>query len=263
MFEEKFKSLSRSDKQQFSEVVSDLLYQCYVTRRIYDRKSHMFVANPDYLFLERNESIIEEYLSYLDIQLSPSEQDGVFFLTSGADKNHLRLDSVTTLIVYALRSYYEGEVSKSPEQPEVMMTYGQLAALLQELGLSNVSKHISSTSIASSLRTLDSFNIVNRARGTYSDPSYSFFILPSIRFVISNEKMNALYSFLTEGTPDKEEGSPFFGAKAQKTEESEENEKELPGEANVTSEEKTDEEEKTPAPEASSTDADVPFGGSN
>ncbi len=225
MFQEEIEKMSRSDRAIFSETVNNLLYQCFITRKIYDRRSHMFKANPDYLFLERYFSVFEDYLSYMEMLLSQNEEDGVIFVTSGAERNHFRVDPTTTLIVFALRSYYEGQVEKVPEESEVMMTSGQLNALVQDLGLSNISKRLSATTISSVLHTLDGFNIVTRANGTYSDPTYSFFILPTIRFVISSEKLNALYAFLTK--PEEDEESSFLSLSF-RAESDDENEKKEP-----------------------------------
>ena len=221
MFTEDYEKLTRSEK-----ALNDLLYQCFIVRKSYDRKSRMFKADPDYLFIERHYSMFEDYLSYMDMDITKSDEDGIIFVTSAAEKNHLRIDTVTTLIVYALRSYYEDAISKAPEETEVLMTYGALNSLLQETGLSNLTKRLSSSTIASSLRTLDSYNVVSRANGTYGDPSYSFFILPTIKFVISAEKMNALYGFLTK--PEHEEegilANAFDSSVASKEEEKEEEE---------------------------------------
>lgn len=219
MFQEEIEKMSRSDRNLFSETVNDLLYQCFITRKVYDRKSHMFKINPDYLFLERYFSVFEDYLSYMDMQIFENEEDGVIFLTSTAERNHFRMDPTTTLIIFALRSFYEGQVEKAPEECEVLMTSGQMNALVQELGLSNVSKRLSSSTISSVLHTLDGFNVVGRANGTYSDPSYSFFIYPTIRYIISSEKLNALYTFLTQ--PEEEEdgvlGETFRKSSIQQT----------------------------------------------
>lgn len=87
------------------------------------------------------------------------------------------------------------------------MTSGALKSLVNEMGLSNVSKRLSPTTISQALRTLDGFNIVTKANGGYSDPSYSFFILPSIRYIISSEKLNALYTLITRPDQAEEETS--------------------------------------------------------
>ena len=196
MFQEEYEKLSHSDRILFSETVNDLLYQCYIVRKSYDRKSKMFRMDPGYYFIERYFSLFEEYLSYMDMQLSKNDQDGVIFVTSGAERNHLRFDPTTTLVVYVLRSYYEGAIEKAPQETEVLMTSGAINSLVNELGLSTLSKRLSPTTIASALRVLDGFNIVTRANNSYGDPSYSFYIMPTIRYVISSEKLNALYTML-------------------------------------------------------------------
>ena len=197
MFQEEFEKMSRSDRELFAETVNDLLYQCYIVRKSYDRKTKMFRTDPGYLFSERYYSVIEDYLSYMDMQVSKNDDDGVVFVTSGAERNHYRFDPTTTLVVYALRSYYEGAIEKAPQETEVLMTNVTMNSLVTQMGLSNLSKRLSPTTIASALRLPDSFNIVTRANNNYGDPSYSFFILPTIRYVISSEKLNALYSMLT------------------------------------------------------------------
>ena len=196
MFQEEYEKLSHSDRTLFSETVNDLLYQCKKKKKSYDRKSKMFRMDPGYYFIERYFSLFEEYLSYMDMQLSKNDQDGVIFVTSGAERNHLRFDPTTTLVVYVLRSYYEGAIEKAPQETEVLMTSGAINSLVNELGLSTLSKRLSPTTIASALRVLDGFNIVTRANNSYGDPSYSFYIMPTIRYVISSEKLNALYTML-------------------------------------------------------------------
>ncbi len=205
MFQEDYEKLSRGDRELFAETVNDLLYQCYIVRKSYDKKTKMFHMDPGYLFIERYYSMFEDYLSYMDMQLSKNDEDGVIFVTSGADRNHYRFDPTTTLIVYALRSYYEGAIEKAPQETEVLMTNVTLNSLVNQMGLSNLSKRLSPTTIASSLRMLDSFNIVTKANNNYGDPSYSFFVLPTIRYVISSEKLNSLYTMLT--APKEEENN--------------------------------------------------------
>ena len=90
MFQEEFEKMSRSDRELFAETVNDLLYQCYIVRKSYDRKTKMFRTDPGYLFIERYYSVIEDYLSYMDMQVSKNDDDGVVFVTSGAERNHYR-----------------------------------------------------------------------------------------------------------------------------------------------------------------------------
>ena len=41
MFQEDYEKRSRSDKNLFSEVLNDLLYQCYICRKSFDRNAIM------------------------------------------------------------------------------------------------------------------------------------------------------------------------------------------------------------------------------
>ena len=209
MFQEEYDKLTRGEKNQFSESINALLYREFILRKSYDRKSQMFKADPVYLFLERHFSLIEDYLSYIDVTVTKDDDEGVIFVSSAIEMNHLRLDIVTTLIVYALRSFYESAIAKDPQDRIVLMSSSSLNALLQESGLSNLTKRLSSSTIASALRTLDSFNIITRYSNTYGDPTYKFYILPTLRFVISSEKMNELYSFLTQ-KPEESNSSLLF-----------------------------------------------------
>jgi len=208
MFEEDFEKLNHGDQSQFKRVVNYLLYRCYIVRRIYDRTMKMNKISADYLFVERNFDIISDYLSFIDMTLVKDDDNGVCFLTSGDDSNKIRVDGVTTLIIYALRSYYEDKIKDNPSINEIYIDSTTLKLLLKDLGLTTVSRRISAVSIASSLRMLSMYNIVTLAKGSLSESTYAIYILPSIRYVISNAKLNALYSSLNQTGGEETEGNP-------------------------------------------------------
>lgn len=83
----------------------------------------------------------------------------------------------------------------------------QLRQKLSDLGLSTASKRLSLQTISGAMKTLASFNIIARGRGSFNDNNYSFFILPSIKYIISTSKMNALYKFLTGSEEQNEDSS--------------------------------------------------------
>ena len=85
-----------------------------------------------------------------------------------------------------------------------------LKVLLKDLGLTSVSRRISALSLTASLRNLSSYNIVVIAKGSFGDAYYAFYILPSIRYVISNAKLNSLYNSIKDINGEGEEGSSSF-----------------------------------------------------
>lgn len=198
MFEEEYNKLSHGDRDTFKLAVNKLLYTSLITRRIYDKKINIFKSNPIYTFIETYYSLFEDYLSFMDVDINKDDQDGVIYTASTVDSNHLKINVPTTLIVFALRSFYEGEIAAHPADSSVLMDNIQLTDLVNRLGLSNLSKRLYASNISDSLKYLTSYNVLNLASGTYSDPSYKFYITPAIRYVISSEKMNALYQSITK-----------------------------------------------------------------
>lgn len=205
MFVEEFEKLSRGEQNQFKNIVNDVLYKCFIVRKSFDKQSNMNKINPSYLYIERHFDLFNDYLQYMDMEIVKDDDNGVIFLTSEYEKNRLRLDSVTTLIVYALRSYYETKLGQDPNNNEVYIDSVNLKLLLKDLGLSTANKRLSMVSIAAALRQLDMFNIICKAKHSYSDASYSFYILPSIRYVISNAKLNALYDSINNTSEEENE----------------------------------------------------------
>ena len=99
MFTEDYEKLTRSERTLFSEALNDLLYQCFIVRKSYDRKSRMFKADPDYLFIERHYSMFEDYLSYMDMDITKSDEDGIIFRDADGILYGLIINYLTTQII--------------------------------------------------------------------------------------------------------------------------------------------------------------------
>lgn len=200
-FAEDFEALSSGDKTHFADAVNNLLFHCYLVRKKFDRTKGMDTHSFDYDFIERHFSMVEDYLSYIHVVVSKDDDNGVIFVKNEDDKNRERVDTGTTLIVYALRQYYEEQLAKMPNNLEVRMTSNDLRQRLSDLGLSTAAKRLSSATIASALKALAQYNIVARDKNSFADPVFSFYILPTIKYVLSTQKINALYAFLTGSNP--------------------------------------------------------------
>ncbi|MBP3713476.1 MAG: DUF4194 domain-containing protein [Bacilli bacterium] len=201
MFDENYEKLTRANQNEFGKAVSELLFHCYIVRKIYDRASKINKISSTYLFIEAHYDLVSEYLDYIGIQLNKDDDAGVIFISSPDEINKIRIDSVTTLVIYALRSYYEGKIASSPNTNEVYCDSTSLKILLKDLGVTSVSRRFSTNTLASAMRTLAMYQIVCIAQGSFSDTSWGFYILPSIRYVISNAKLNALYNSIKEISP--------------------------------------------------------------
>lgn len=205
-FQEDYDKLSTGEKSQFSETMNNLLYHCFIVRKRYDVTTGLEKIQYDYTFIEKHYSLFEEYLDFIDMVISKDDDCGVIFLRNALDKNRERVDTATTFVIYTLRDFYEDSLEKQPNVLQVAMDSTQLRQKLSDLGLSTASKRLSLQTISGAMKTLASFNIIARGRGSFNDNNYSFFILPSIKYIISTSKMNALYKFLT-GSEEQNEDS--------------------------------------------------------
>lgn len=211
MFQEDYEKLTRGEQRQFEDAVNDLLYTCFIVRKSFDRATNISKISPTYLFIERHYNLINDFVGFIGLDLVKDDQNGVIYLNSEEGRNRIRIDSVTTLLVYALRSYYEEKVSDNPSLTETYMDSTTLKMILRDKGLMKVNKRLSTNALASGLKTLASYNIIARAQHSFYDSSYSFYILPSIRYVISNSKMNALYDEVTKIAEGNESVAFEFG----------------------------------------------------
>lgn len=210
-FQEDYDKLSTGEKSQFSETMNNLLYHCFIVRKRYDVTTGLEKIQYDYTFIEKHYSLFEEYLDFIDMVISKDDDSGVIFLRNALDKNRERVDTATTFVIYTLRDFYEDSLEKQPNVLQVAMDSTQLRQKLSDLGLSTASKRLSLQTISGAMKTLASFNIIARGRGSFNDNNYSFFILPSIKYIISTSKMNALYKFLTGSEEQNEDNSSSNG----------------------------------------------------
>lgn len=221
-FQEDYDKLSTGEKSQFSETMNNLLYHCFIVRKRYDVTTGLEKIQYDYTFIEKHYSIFEEYLDFIDMVISKDDDCGVIFLRNALDKNRERVDTATTFVIYTLRDFYEDSLEKQPNVLQVAMDSTQLRQKLSDLGLSTASKRLSLQTISGAMKTLASFNIIARGRGSFNDNNYSFFILPSIKYIISTSKMNALYKFLTGNEEQNEDSSSSNGETYESTQDKDE-----------------------------------------
>lgn len=192
MFESAYETLNHTEQAQFKDALNNLLFKCFIVRKVYDRTRKMSRVNSDYLFIEKHLDLFNDYLSYSGLDIDLDDTDGVIALRSLEGKNNLRVDGVTTLLIYLLRYYYEEQVVLKPNSTEIFMDTNNIKDLLKEKGLIKLNKKFNMTSISSSMKILAQYNIVARVENTFSDSYYSFYILPSIRHAISQIKMDVL-----------------------------------------------------------------------
>ena len=193
MFEEKYLQLSNQEKEDFARVVNNLMLKSFILRENYDRHSKMMKSNRDYSFIERNIDMIREYLEFSGWTIEKDSRLGVVMINNEYQDNHIRIDFLTSIIVYGLRYAYELSKDKEEMTSEVLFSASELLQILMDKGLIRQDKKPSAVSMASSYRFLENHNIISRVSGEFRDRSLTFYILPSILYVIDVERINVIF----------------------------------------------------------------------
>ncbi|MBM7583209.1 hypothetical protein JOD02_002087 [Caldicoprobacter guelmensis] len=196
MWVEEYEKLSSSEKEEFRRLVNLLLSRTFIIRDIYDAKEGMMRVNPEYRFIERNFALFSEYLWYSGWALYKDSQYGVIALVNSYEYNRVRLDRNTTIILFILRLIFEEEREKVTLRKEVLTSTGQVIHKMLTLGL--VKKKPSDRDITEALHQLAYYNIIQKLEGKWEEPDNKLLILPSILFVVTNEKISRIYETLGE-----------------------------------------------------------------
>lgn len=132
MFEEKIEKLNMTEQEAFKRIVNWLLAHTYLLQGCYVFEDHMKRTNQDYLFVERNFELFQEYLGYAGFRLERDNNYGVICLASAYESNRVRLDKLTTLMLYVLRLIYEEEREKLSISSDIFATTGDPMSLSLE-----------------------------------------------------------------------------------------------------------------------------------
>ena len=200
MFSEQFAQLSGSDQTRFAEIVNKILLKGFVVRDIFDSREKIIRVNPDFRFIERQFDLINDYLKFSGWVLNKYLILGVFYLVNTFEDNRIRIDRETSLVLFTLRLIYEDEKEEggSSSTQSIYMTTPSLIKMMVDHGITMPGKRLTGRLIGKSLRFLNNHNIISKVSGSYDEGNVSFYILPSIKYAIDNEKIVAMSNALDQ-----------------------------------------------------------------
>jgi len=202
LFEENFDKLSMAEQENFRRIVNLLLAHTYLLQDRYDTEDHMRRSNPDYLFVDRKLELFEDYFQYSGFHLERDSNYGVISLSSTYDYNRQKFDKFTTLMLYVIRLIYE-EQRESLSLSEIFITTGELIHKMLSLGV--IRRKPAARDIRDALRKLSKFRIVERLEGSWEEADTKFIILPTVLFIITNERISSIFEDLETQDLDEED----------------------------------------------------------
>ena len=196
MFEQEFEKLNMADQEAFRRMFNWLLAHTYLLQGDYAFEDNMRRTDPDYLFVERNFELFQSYLEYAGFRLERDTNYGVISLASSYEFNRIKLDKLTTLMLYVLRLIYEEEREKLSLSRDIFTTTGDLVYKMLSLGV--IKRKPANLTLRDSLRTLNRFRIVEKVDGPWENADTRLLILPTILFIVTNERISNMYQLIDE-----------------------------------------------------------------
>ncbi|WP_318362055.1 DUF4194 domain-containing protein [uncultured Agathobaculum sp.] len=203
MFETAFEKLTMTDQERFRRIVNMLLAQTFLLQTDTSSEDTLRRTDPDYLFAERNFSLLADYLAYAGFTLEKNDDYGVIALHSAFDFNRRRLDKFTTQLLFTLRLIYDEEREKLSLSKEIFTTTGDITHKMMTLGV--LTKKPANQQLHEALRTLAAFRLIAKTGGAWEDAETAIRILPSVLFVITGEQITSIAGMVQEdGTEETE-----------------------------------------------------------
>jgi hypothetical protein len=196
---EDYEKLNNSEKEEFKRLANLLLSKTFITRDYYDLKESMMKVNPEYRFIERHFELFSDYFFYSGWAVLKDNQYGVISMENIYEYNRLKLDRSTTLMLYTIRLIYEEEREKISLRNEIMTTTGQIIHKMITMNIFR--KKPSDRDISESLRLLSNHNLIQKISGQWEDADTKIMILPSVLFVLTNEKISRIHELLGTEEP--------------------------------------------------------------
>lgn len=205
MFDEQYEQLRNAGKEDFAHCVNTLMLKSFILRDYYDRNAKMMRASKEYAFIDRNFELVSNYLSYSGWIVSKDSRRGVISIANEYEENHIRMDLITSIMIYGLRYVYENQRVEESLTQEVFFTSAELVQTLMNLHLIRADKRPSFASLGSCYRFLEAHNIIARISGDFKERNLQFYIMPSILFVIDNEMIASIFEQIEQLPDDTDE----------------------------------------------------------
>lgn len=190
MFVEKYNELTNLEKENFKRIISLMLSKTFIVNRIYDRNQNIFKSNKDYRFINRNIELFREYFEVGGFRLVKDSNYEIIYIENQFGYNKKRLDKNTTIFLYGLRLKFDEDRESIKLNTETIITISDLIKTLIDVGA--YTKKPSDIEIRTALSNLIHFNIIQKMEGILEKPDTKIVILPSILFVVTNEKITKL-----------------------------------------------------------------------
>ena len=200
MWQQNYERLNNAEKELFKKLVNLILAKSFFIRDYFDEKESRMRIHGDYKFMERHWELFTGYLSFGGWTLHKDNTYGVIHLISQYEYNRFQFNKFTTMILLTLRLIFEEKREEVSLRNEVVIQNHELVQKMTVLGV--VEKKPAFKDLTEALKTLAGFNILGKLSGKWDSPEATLMILPSILFILANERISQLNELLVTGAEE-------------------------------------------------------------
>lgn len=192
-----YDALTDRDKEQFARLVSILFDQTFLLRDIWDARENRLTANPDYRFAEQIRPLLEGYLGMSGWAAQVDSLRGVIAVYNRFGRNRQTLDKLTTYILYILRLIYDEQLEQVSSRREIVIWLRDVYEKLHSFGF--VEKKLAVHRLQSTFMKLRRLSVLERVEGDGVQPESRWIVYPTIRILVSEDRINRIYEQLENG----------------------------------------------------------------
>ncbi len=198
-WQSEFQALPDREQEQFSRVLSILFEQTFILRDVWDAKEERLTGNHDYRFAERVRPLLDAYLSVSGWALQIDSLRGVIALYNRFGRNRQSLNRLTTYTLYILRLLYDEQLEHVSGRSEIVIWLRDVYEKLHAFGF--VEKKLAANKLQATFMKLRKLSVMDRIEGEGIQPDSRWLIYPTIRMVVSDDRIYHIYDMLNQGEP--------------------------------------------------------------
>lgn len=199
-----YEQLTERDQEQFSRVLSLLFEQTFLLRDSWNEQEGRLSSNRDYRFAERIRPLLEGYLKLSGWELQVDGLRGVIALYNRHGRNRLTLDKLTTYVLYTLRLIYDEQMEQVSTRAEVIIWLRDVYEKLHAFGFAD--KKLAVTRLQSTFMRLRKLSVLERIEGEGVEPESRWVVYPTIRLLVSEERINQIYERMLQVEDEHDSG---------------------------------------------------------
>lgn len=190
-------ALTERDKDQLARLTSLLFDQTFLLRDVWDARENRMTANPDYRYAERIRLVLEGHLNISGWALQVDNFRGVIALYNRFGRNRQTLDKLTTYFVYVLRLIYDEQLEQVSSRREIVIRLRDVYEKLHAFGFTE--KKLVLHRLQATVMKLRQLSVIERVDGEGVSPDSQWVVYPTIRILVSEDRINAIYEQLESG----------------------------------------------------------------